>query len=148
MTDCRKCRDWRGCLGKAWYSYADIAWCREQVFWLLKHAEELSAGQWPTPDATADPPVRGKAMSTEAPFTKAIRIIAEVQYRLARTGWRGRLLVEQCINREKMLYLDDDAKDALYYVSGWSRKDRDFNAWLRDRKYHRKSDKNVVMTGI
>lgn len=145
--DCRECKDWRGCPGKEWFSYADIRWCSQQIFWILKYAETLHKGQWPTPDAAVDSSVRGKAVSTEATFAKAIRIIAEVDARLTKTGWRGRLLAEECVNREKMLYLDDDAKDALYYISG-RRKDRDFWKWRKDKRYHRKSDKKVVMAGI
>ena len=89
----------------------------------------------------------GKVL-TEAAFAKGARLIAELDYRLAKTGWRGRLLAEECVNRKKMRYLDDDAKDALYYISGRRRKDRDFWKWRKDRRYHKKSDKKVVMVGI
>ena len=146
--DCRHCKTWGDCPGLSWYSYADVCWCVQQVFWLLKYAETLREGRWPAPDATCDPRIRGKMMSTEATFTKAIRIMAEVDSRLQRTGWRGRLLAEQCINREKMMYLDDDAKDALYYVSGWSRKALPFEAWRKQRKYRQKDYQKVVMAGV
>ena len=133
--NCRSCKGWKGCQHDCnWFSYADIGFCALQVFWLLKYAETLRIGLWPTPDATADPRIRGQ-MSAEATFTKSIRIIAEVDYRLKRTGWRGRLLAEQCINREKMMYLDDDTRDALYYVSGWARKALPFESWRKQRRY-------------
>jgi hypothetical protein len=83
-------------------------------------------------------------MSTEALFAKAILIIAELDQRLARTGLRGELLAEQCVNREKMDYLGDNARDALYYVAGWRRKPRSFSQWLSDRKYQRRPEKNLV----
>jgi len=145
--DCRHCKDWKGCEGKTWYSYGDVRWCGQQVFWLLKYAETLRIGLWPTPDATADPRIHGQ-MSAEATFTKSIRIIAEVDLRLKRTGWRGRLLAEQCINREKMMYLDDDARDALYYISGWNRRALPFEAWRKQRNYRQKDYHKVVMAGV
>ena len=144
--DCRHCRKWGRCPGKEWYSFADIRFCVQQVFWLLKWAWVLRQGRWPAPETVVESGVRGK-MSAGAPFAKAILIIAELDQRLARTGLRGELLVEQCINREKMDYLSDNAKDALYYVSGWSRNPRSFAQWLADRKYWRKPDKNIVKTG-
>jgi len=86
-------------------------------------------------------------MIAEARFARAVLVIAELDKRLVRTGLRGELLAEQCINRERMDYLSDNAKDALYYVSGWSRNPRSFAQWLADRKYWRKPDKNIVKTG-
>jgi hypothetical protein len=103
------------------------------VFWLLKFAEMLRVGIWPSPEITVAG-VRGQ-MNTEASFTKAVRAISEVDIRLSSTGWRGRLLCEECINREKMMYLSDDAKEALYYVSGWRRKDTPFRTWRAMRRY-------------
>jgi len=138
--DCRKCRSWKGCPGKEWYHYGEIRWCAQQSFWLLKYADILHGGQWPVPDATAPGGMRGRTV-TGAAFTKVALIIAEVDRRLKKTEWRGRLLAEECKNREKMHYLSDDAKDALYYVAGWSLKERDFSDWLKDRKYHRKAIK-------
>lgn len=135
--DCRKCRDWKGCPGKEWYSYQDIRWCHQQVFWLLEREDKLSEGLWPTPDATADPGVRGRNTSTEASFTKAVLIIAELRERLKTTGWRGRLLVEQCKNRETIDYLDGDVKPALDYVSGWRRKETPFNVWQAKKRYRK-----------
>ena len=143
--DCRDCRNWRGCPGREWFSYSDIQWCSHQVFWLLKYAEILHQGQWPVPDERAEVGLHGKKVIPEAPFAKVIAIIAEVDYRLQRTGVKGELLAEQAVNREKMLYLSARAKDALYYISGWKRKDRSFTDWLKDRRYRQKSDKKVVM---
>jgi hypothetical protein len=146
--DCQRCKSWKGCPGKDWYGFHEIHWCVQQVFWLLKFADTLRAGQWVTPDATADLSVRGKGISTEASFTKAVLVIAELDYRLKKTGWKGKLLAEEAKNREKMMYLSDDAKDALYYVAGWKRKDRNFSEWLKDRRYHQKSDKVIAQVGV
>lgn len=142
--DCRHCKDWRGCLGKDWYSFSEIRWCVQQVFWLLKYADILRQGLWPIPDERAEVGLKSGGMSTEARFTKAILVIAELDKRLTKTGWRGQLLAEQVINREKMMYLSDDAKDALYYVSGWRRKGMPFYQWRWQRKRRRNEDKNII----
>lgn len=112
---------------------------------MLKWAWVLRQGRWPAPESVVEPGVRGK-MSTEALFAKAILIIAELDQRLARTGLRGELLVEQCINREKMEYLSDDAKEALYYVAGWARKDMKFHDWRKKRKYRENVHQKVHQT--
>ena len=147
--DCRDCRDWKGCPGKEWYNYSDIQWCAQQDFWLLKYASILEGGDWPTPEIVADPSIRGKRAKTDAQFVSAVLAIAEVNKRLTQTGWRGRLLTEQCVNRETILDLDYDIRETLYYVSGWNRKDRSFGEWRKDRRYYRKnSDKNVVKVAV
>lgn len=137
--DCRHCKGWAGCPGNDWYSFGQIRWCPQQVFWILKHAYILEAGNWP------DQPREGKSQVVphEGYFVKAALVLAQVKYRLKWTGWRGRLLAEEAINREKMLYLSGDAKSALYYISGGKPRKRKFGAWLADRDY-RKSDKNIV----
>lgn len=144
--DCRHCRVWRGCDGKAWYSYPDIQWCAQQNFWLLKYAGILEGGDWPTPEIVADPTIRGKNAKTDARFVRASLAIGEVNKRLTQTGLRGRLLVEQCINRETVLDLDYDVRQVLYYISGWDRRNRNLSDWLKDRKYYRNSDKKVVIS--
>jgi hypothetical protein len=143
---CLICRDYRKCplteKEKEAFEYWQIHWCSQQAFWLLKYAEMIHEGKWPVANTTAPGGMSGKVL-TEAAFVKVVLLIAELDYRLAKTGWRGRLLAEQAINREKMMYLDDDAKDALYYISGRSRKDTEFNVWLAMRRY-RKYNKVVA----
>ena len=142
--DCRHCKSWRGCPGKAWYSYGEIRWCAQQTFWILKHAYELESGEYPQPNPD-EAEMKFHTFKSEAYFVKATLLIAQIRARLKFTGWRGRLLAEESINREKMLYLSDDAKQALYYVAGSRPKDRTFSQWVADRRY-RKSDKNIVFS--
>jgi len=142
--DCRECQDFRGCPGKDWYGFHEIRWCAQQIFWILKFEEYFHAGEWPAPDATADPGVRHHVVKREAAHVKASLTIAEVDKRLKLTGIRGRLLKEECFKRDKMLYLSWDAKGALYYVAGSHfKRQRKFSAWMADRK-HRKSDKSIT----
>lgn len=145
--DCRQCHDWAGCPGKDWYGYHEIRWCPQQIFWILKYEQYFHAGEWPAADATADPGAHHRVVKAEAAFVKAAVIIGELDVRLAKTGWRGRLLVLEAYKADKMLYLTEDAKRALYYVAGANRKTREFGPWLADRKYRRRGDENIVRTG-
>lgn len=150
MSDlgCRNCKDWKSCPGNSmdavemWFGYQDICWCSLQVFWLLKYADILHVGEWPVPDATSPGGMHGKRM-TGAAFTKVILIIAEVDCRLKRTGLMGKLLAEQAKNRDRMDDLDGDAKSALYYISGWRRKEMSFSAWRKQKKYRHDYQKVV-----
>jgi len=139
MTTCRECKRWKDCPLPKWFSYSDIGWCAQQNFWLLKYANILEGGDWPTPEIVADPTIRGKNVKTDARFVRAVLIIAEVNKRLSRTGWRGRLLTEQCINRETVLDLDYDVRQVLYYISGWNRRERetDINVWMAMKRYRK-----------
>jgi hypothetical protein len=93
------------------------------------------------PDSTASPGTRGKVLSTEAAFTRAAIIIAELDYRLSKTGIKGELLAEQAKNRERMELLSDNARDALYYVAGWRRKELSFRTWEKQRNYRKMTTK-------
>jgi hypothetical protein len=145
--DCQRCRSWKDCPGKEWYSYGEVKWCPQQVFWLLKYADYLQVG-WLAPDAVSCPGIRGKVMNTEAAFVNARIVMGELNCRLSKTGWKGRLLSEEARNREKMMYLSDEANDALYYVAGWRRKGMNFMAWLKQRKYRKNDYQNVVKAGL
>lgn len=148
MSDCQHCKRWQDCpdTDSDWFSYGQIRWCPLQVFWLLKWEEYLGIGIWPTPESTAEAPKR--TLSKDAQYVNSMVVMAELHTRLEKTGLKGEKLRDECKLREKMLYLSDPAKEALYYVSGWRRKDRSFSAWLKDRKYHQKSDKSVVKVGV
>lgn len=148
MSDtCRSCKSWRDCPtpDRAWYSYGEIRWCKYQVFFLLKWAEYLDVGIWPAPETTCEAPK--KTISKDAQYVNAAVIMGELHSRLEKTGLKGKLLAEQCKNRERVLYLSDEAKDALYYVSGWRRKGSPFSNWLKDRRYkhNRRDDASILV---
>jgi len=134
-STCRSCKGWKDCQdpGRDWFSYGAIRWCPYQVFFLLKWAEYLEIGIWPTPESTCESPK--KTISKDAQYVNAAVVMAELRCRLGKTGLKGSLLAEECKNREKMLYLSDSAKDALYYVAGWRRKDTNFTTWLAVKRY-------------
>ena len=134
-STCRSCKGWKDCpdAGRDWFSYGEIRWCPYQVFFLLKWAEYLEIGIWPTPESTCESPK--KTISKDAQYVNAAVVMAELRCRLEKTGLKGSLLAEECKNREKMLYLSDSAKDALYYVAGWRRKDTNFTTWLAVKRY-------------
>lgn len=145
---CRECKDWNTCLltegEKDWFGYQDITFCPQHIFWLLKYEHIIRGRKWPEPDETAIGGMSGKSMSWAA-FTKASTLLAEVYSRLDATGLRGKLLSAECkdYQREKIQYLSDDAKSALYYITR-KPKDRQFSQWVADRRYARKSDKNIT----
>ena len=135
---CRDCKDWNNCLltssEKEWFGYNDIRFCNVQIFWLLRYEDIIRGRNWPMPDDSAPGGVTTKALP-EAGFVKVSTILAEINYRLDKTGWKGKLLREEVKNREKIMYLSDDARDALYYVSGFKRKGTPFRVWRAKKKY-------------
>ena len=137
---CRECRRWRDCLltetEKEWFSPIDC-WrlCPLHVFFLLRYESVLRGHQWPMPDQNTGG-TTNRAVS-DAVFTKASLLLAEVYQRIERTGLKGELLAEQCKSREKVEYLSDHAKDALFYVAGDRRKGSSFTLWLARRRYRR-----------
>ena len=142
--DCRSCRDWTGCLGKDFFSYAEIQFCTHQIYWLIKHAETLRGGEWP--DEPDDNP-GSEQFTDEATFTKAILIIAEVDYRLKQCGTVADHLVDAIEWDVPIQNLRRNPKDALYYISGWNRKGMPFKKW-QWQKYHREDKISSKLVGI
>jgi len=129
MNDCRSCRTWKECYGKDWFGYHEIRWCPKQVEWLIEHQEMLRRGEWPTEETSDNPGSR--QVKTEGAFVKASVIVGELDVRLSNTGVCGKLLVA-LIKSGASLH-DRDARDALYYISGWRRKATSFRAWRNQR---------------
>ena len=154
IDNCRDCKGWKGCSGQLYsdsegnqeeyYSYREIRWCPYQVFWILKHSEDFDAGYWPKPPRVLECDSRTSKIKTEATFCKPKEIIAEVRARLTSCQDKGRILAEQAINREKVMYLDDDIKAVLYYVSGWRRKATSFRVWRNIKRYRNDNKKEKV----
>jgi len=137
MTECQKCRDWKGCLGKEFYNYAEIQFCIHQVAWLIRNAETMRRGDWP---AEPDDNVGTQQVRDEAAFTNAVLVIAEVDTRLEETGDAGKHLVDVLMAGVETYNLSQNPRDALYYISGWNRKRISFNKW-RWQKQQRNEDK-------
>ncbi len=130
MTDCRSCRTWKGCKhDQSYFNYQEIRFCAYQVEWLIAHSEMLRKGQWP-PEETGDNP-GSRQVQTEGTFVKASVIMAELDARLKSTGVCGKLLISLVESGAPVN--DRDARDALYYISGWRRKATSFNRWRRQR---------------
>ena len=147
--DCRKCKDYRECIGKDWYHYGEIRWCPYQVIWILNHKDTLRAGHWPQePHSSSDNNSGQRNIKTEATFTKPILILAEVESRLRRTGLNGKLLVAQIESGRGFNTLAPEARAALMYVKGWRYKRMGFNAWRKKRKYQQKSYQKVTLEAV
>ena len=159
--DCRDCKDWDSCSGQwysdsegneqEWYSYGEIRWCPYQVFWILKHRETFDVGRWPKPPRELECDTKSHTrIIREAAFCRPKRIIGEVRARLAafadKAHWRAdkaRILERDAITIEKMMYLEDDIKSVLYYVSGWNRRETPFRVWQAVRRYQNDKKEKV-----
>jgi len=141
---CRECKDWKRCLltesERNHFSYQDIRFCPQQIFWLLRYENIIRGHAWPQPDVAVPGGVGGVALP-EAAFTKVSLVLAEIYARLKGAGIRGELLASQCKEPErgKMEYLDDKMKEVLWYVAGDSRKRTSFSAWLARRRSYRRA---------
>ena len=143
---CLKCEDWKRCLltesERHWFGYQHIRFCKHHVFFLLKYEDVIRGRAWPTSDEA----LGGSSNQTlsEAAWVKVSLLLAEMDVRLdkIRPSLKGELLRNECKlpEKDKLEYLSDDAKDALYYVVGANRKETPFTMWLavnRYRKYNR-----------
>lgn len=145
--DCRHCKDYRDCIGKDWYNYAEIRWCIYQIIWILKNYTSFMAGRWPK-----DPYGSGsngqRIVQTEATFVKPILILAEVRSRLKRTGSQGELLITQIEDGRTLSTLSDGAREVLMYIKGNRRKRIGFRRWLRKVYYRPKSTPKGQLVGV
>jgi len=139
---CRECKDWNNCLltegEKDWFGYHHIRYCPQQVFWLLKYDDIIRGHRWPIPDDTVLGGMGGQTLKGAA-FTKVSDVLAEIDRRLTPTGDKGDILREQCKNRDKLQYLSDKAKDALYYVVGDNPRATPFTVWVRMKRYRKRN---------
>jgi hypothetical protein len=78
--------------------------------------------------------------SSHANFESILVITAELIKRLEATGKDGRLLLFESRCKDNYNEFSQDARNALNYVAGWSRKHLSYQAWLKQRKYRRKQD--------
>lgn len=140
MQDCRKCKDYRDCTrNHDWFHYGEIRWCVWQVIWVIENSGTLLAGNWPpNPDGSGyiDPKIK-TGYGSEAYYTKPAGILAEVEYRLRRTGIEGKLLRAEIKAGETMDSMEPEARSALMYIKGWRRKRIGYKRWLREIYFHR-----------
>ena len=157
---CRECRDWNTCLltdsEKHWFSYRDIRFCPHHIFFLLKYENIIRGRAWPVEEQA--PGGSSSQYLNDAAWVSVSVVLAEVDARLDKTGLKGEVLRSQCKEeaRDRIEYLSDSAKDALYYISG-NRKATSFSKWVakrgarrreRDKKYPRKNPKRQKLATI
>ena len=136
--DCQKCKRWKGCPGKDWYHYGEIRWCPQQDLWILQNAETFRAGQWVFREGES---FESRQLIAEAYFVKAGIAISELEARLARAPNQGELLITQVEDGRTLETLSNGAWSILMYIKGKDRKDMDFNAWQRQKKYRKMTTK-------
>jgi len=140
---CRECKDWSTCLltenEKHWFGYRHIRFCKHHVFFLLKYEDVMRGRTWPTDDEALGS--SGNWALSEAGWVKVSTLLAELDERLdkIRPSLKGELLRNECKVRDRIDYLSDDAKDALYYVVGSRRKDTPFTVWVRMKRYRKRN---------
>lgn len=137
MQDCRKCRDYRDCPGKPWFSYQEIKFCPFQILWLI---ENLGPESWPPNPGESnyiDPGIK-TGYASEGYFAKAAGVRGEINYRLKKCGKDGKILRLEAEKGTCFDNLEPEAKDALMYCKGWRRKRMGYQRWLRHRRYQGK----------
>ena len=145
--DCRTCRDYRGCIGKDFYTYADIRFCPLQCIWILEHRATLKGGEWPKDPYMSDDNQSSRRIQTEAPFVKPEVIIGELESRLKRCGPQAELLITQVEDGRSLETLSPGAREVLMYVKGYRRKDMTFGHWRKQFRY-RMTTKRVHLGAI
>lgn len=138
--DCRSCKTYKDCIGKEFYTYADLRFCPFQVLWILENAEKLRAGNWPpNPEGSSyiDSKIR-TGYGSEAYYTKPVGILAEVEYRLKRTGTDGKLLRAEVENGKDINMMEPESRSALMYIKGWRRKRMGYSNWKKWDKLYQK----------
>lgn len=144
MFDCHECErhSWpKGCVGKEWFSFSEICWCRFQLVWLIKNLEGDTWPPNPEESSYVDTQIR-TGYASEGHFVKPASILAEVNYRLKRCGTDGKLLKAEIMAE---LELSPEAKTALNYCSGFNRKRPNYMVWKKKRKFRRKRDQKVPL---
>jgi len=126
--NCQKCKRYQGCAGKDTYTYSEIRWCPWQVLWILGREENLRNADW----GNRDDVKTFSHSQHDAPFTKGVDVVAELEARLERTGVYGELLKAQVEAGRTMETLSQNAKAALMYVKGWRRKQISFTRYMRE----------------
>jgi hypothetical protein len=139
--DCRRCRDWKGCPGKEWYHFGEFVFCVHQMYWVIQNWETFSEGTWPTQETDDNSTTR--QIKAEASFVKAELIFSETSERLEQYPQSVREHLFDVINAGVEIHnLSRTPRDALYYISGWPRKEMSFSKW-RWQKNNRKSEDKI-----
>ena len=131
-------------MGRDWFSYHEIYFCRTQMMWLILNIVELGKGNWPdNPDGSSyvDPAITSKSFRDEAYFVKASGLAGEVKTRLKKVGKDGQTLKEE-ISSGLCDYnlLSSVAKSALNYISiyDWRKRKISYIDWKKSKKYYQK----------
>jgi len=128
-----KCRgDYKNCTKNCeWFSFGDIRWCPFQVIFVIEHLEMMQEGNWPPdPSGRVDLPIGKQRLKAEGNFTRPCQVVGEVEVRLNRLTRAYRRALLQDINNQVLIpNFSYEAECALYYITGWIRKDRPFRKW-------------------
>lgn len=136
---CPQCKVWGDCRGYDQFTLEDIQYCRYQILWLIAGETEFDHDDSPG----------SHSVKPHAAFVPQSDILAELGYRLSKTGKAGETLEHEIRVLHVYTYrmLSPTARDAVNYVAGRKRKRQTFAQWLRDRRAIRKNDDDKLPSG-
>lgn len=146
MPECRErdkqspdyCNDYRKCIGKEFYTYADLKFCPYQVLWIMQHADILDEGRWPDPPVylDIDNDAKKRQIIPEAYFVKSILTIAIVRMRLELITKDDRRQLWKAVGEgQEFNEIEGGAKSALLYISGWRMRKTPYTRWKAKKNY-------------
>jgi len=140
--NCTDCQGYSKCIlnnpvildTEDFFSYSEVRFCPFQIMFLLSHKELLETGEWPPEYKDSE---SSRRINPEGRFVKPMIALAEITIRLKTTGRCGELLTTQVEDGRSFHTLSDGAREALFYCSGYRRRQLTFAQWLAN-KNHRK----------
>jgi len=148
IKPCQTCKDWNDCPGKEYFQMSDIRYCPHQILFIIENFIDYRSGnlvitsdKWPPENKVTgyvDTANIQKSVPSHAPFERPMQIAAEVRARLCKTGADGKFLVVEVHAGEYTF--SKEAKNALYYCSGWRRKGS-YYRWKSNQQYYKSKTK-------
>ena len=101
-------------------------------------------GYWPAPVLDISPEANSSKILALAPYARCVDVIADINFRLKRTGSDGirlrKAILEWALQNRKVdielkLNLGYDENEAFYYITGWETKLTHYRVFKTMRKY-------------
>ena len=146
-----------------WYSPVSIRFTREQMIWLIENLELLEEGIFPCdPKDTGytETPNVQTSRSHRARFETPAQYCAEVTARMYPKDKNGKIIDRKLHEASDVLVwevqhglsdyelLSPQAKRALNYISGWSRRETPFSKWCYQQKEKMETKRTPPEGGI
>ena len=127
----------RDCSGRDYYTYGDIFYCRQQIYWVREHKVKFQRGVWPDmPGVVMSEGIRKKR--AEAHFVRACITHADVDSRLKKAKGDGKILDKEIQLGTPINEMEDEAKWALRWCEGWGKKNGSYSRWKEKKTYRQR----------